>query len=83
MELIAAVLISGPLGYFVRGRRHALLAYLGLWAVVFPIQTIVVFNESGADSNAMYWVLNALILTGGIGLNTLGAHVRARRAVTA
>lgn len=83
MELIAAVLIAGPLGYFVRSRRHALLAYLGLWVVVFPIQTIVVFSESGDDNNALYFVFNALILTGGIALNTLGAHVRARRAVTA
>lgn len=83
MELIAAVLIAGPLGYLVRGRRHALLAYLGLWVVVLPIQTIVVFSESGADDNALYWVFNALILTGGIGLNTLGAHLRARRSVIA
>jgi peptidoglycan/LPS O-acetylase OafA/YrhL len=81
MELIAAILIAGPLGYFIRTRKQALLAYLGLWATIFPIQTIVVFHESGDDNNAMYWVVNAVILTFGIGMNTLGLRLRARRAL--
>ena len=77
------MLSAGPLGSLGRDRRHALLAYLGLWVVIFPIQTIVVFSESGDDNNVFYWIVNALILTGGIGLNTLGAHLRARRSVVA
>lgn len=79
MELIAAILIAGPLGYFVGDRRMSLGAYLGLWAVILPIQTIV----SGEGDDPLYWVFNALILAGGIGLNTLGARLRERRAAAA
>ena len=49
MELIAAVLIAGPLGYFVRTRTRSLAAYLVLWAVIFPIQTVVVHAENPDD----------------------------------
>jgi hypothetical protein len=69
MELIAAVLIAGPLGYYVQSSKRALIAYLGVWAVIFPIQTFIV----GAD-DPLYWIFNALILAGGIGLNRLGAR---------
>jgi hypothetical protein len=79
MELITAVLIAGPLGYFLRSRRYALLSYLGLWAVVFPIQTVVVLSENADDISVLYFVLNALILCVGIGLNRLGSVLRARR----
>jgi hypothetical protein len=79
MELIAAVVIAGPLGYFVHRRGHALLAYLALWAVVFPIQTVVVHSENADDISVLYVVLNALILCLGIGLNRLGSMLRARR----
>jgi hypothetical protein len=79
MELIAAVLIAGPLGYFVCNSRASLIAYLALWAVIFPIQTVIVFNAGDGD-DTLYWVFNALILCLGIGLNRLGAHLRERRA---
>jgi hypothetical protein len=78
MELIAAVLLAGPLGYLVRSR--GLAAYLVLWAVIFPIQTAVVHAENADDIVPMYFVVNALILAGGIGLNRLGARLRERRA---
>lgn len=78
MELIAAVLIAGPLGYFVSSRKRARIAYLGLWAVIFPIQCVVVSSESGLD--ALYWVFNGAILIAGIGLNTIGARLREKRA---
>jgi hypothetical protein len=77
MELIAAVLIAGPLGYFVRPRKRALFAYLGFWAVIFPLQTIVVVPDEASDPT--YWVLNAVILAVGIGLNRLGAMFGERR----
>jgi len=80
MELIAAVLIAGPLGYLIRTRTRSLVAYLVLWAVIFPIQTLVVHAENPDDIVASYFVINALILCVGIGLNTLGAHLRRRRA---
>ena len=47
MELIAAILVAGPLGYFAG--RHSLALYLGLWAIIFPIQTIVVHAENADD----------------------------------
>jgi hypothetical protein len=77
MELIAAVLLAALLGYFV---RRGLAAYLVLWAVIFPVQTIVVHAENPDDIVPLYFVVNAVILAGGIGLNTLGARLRQRRA---
>jgi hypothetical protein len=78
MELIAAVLIAGPLGYF--GRHRGLVLYLAVWAIIFPIQTIVVHAENPDDIVAAYFVVNALILALGIGLNRLGSRLRPVRA---
>jgi hypothetical protein len=79
MELVLAVLGAGPIGYLTSTRRTGLLLYLGLWVVVFPIQTIVVFSENGSDNDVWYWVFNALILCGGIAVNRLGSVLRERR----
>jgi len=81
MELIAAVLVAGPLGYFVRTRTRVrgIAIYLVLWAVIFPIQTAAVHAENADDIEPMYFIVNAVILAGGIGLNTLGARLRERR----
>ena len=81
MELIAAILVAGPLGYFVptRTRARGVAIYLVLWAVIFPIQTAVVHAENPDDIEPLYFIFNALILAGGIGLNTLGARLRERR----
>jgi hypothetical protein len=81
MELIAAVVLAGPLGYFVRSRP--LLAYLVAWAVIFPIQTVIVHAENSGDINPAYFIVNAAILAGGIGLNKLGTRLRRRRVVAA
>lgn len=82
MELIAAVLLAGPLGYLVTGRTraHGLAIYLVLWAVIFPFQTIVIHAENPDEIGPSYFVVNAVILAGGIALNSLGARLRARRA---
>ena len=80
MELITAVLLAGPLGFLLRPRLRGLIAYLVLWAVVFPVQTVVVHSENPDDIVPLYFVVNALILAGGIGLNMLGARLRERRA---
>jgi hypothetical protein len=80
MELIAAVLLAGPIGYLSRTRPQARLRYLALWALIFPIQTIVVHSENPDDIEPLYFVFNAIILAGGLGLNTLGARLRVRRA---
>jgi len=79
MELIAALLSAGPLGYLIRDRRGALVAYLVVWAIVFPIQTVVVHSENPDDIVASYFVINALILGLGVGLNRLGAWLRERK----
>jgi hypothetical protein len=72
-------LIAGPIGYLARTRKQGVLLYLGLWAIVFPVQTVVVFS-AGDGNDTLYWVFNALILGFGLGLNTLGARLRLRRA---
>jgi hypothetical protein len=83
MELIAAVLVAGPLGYLVRTRVRSIAIYLVLWAVIFPVQTAVVHAENADNIEPSYFLVNALILAGGIGLNTLGARLRERRPRTA
>jgi hypothetical protein len=84
MELIAAILVAGPLGYFVQSRTRVrgIAIYLVLWAVIFPIQTAVVHAENADDIEPTYFIVNALILAGGIGLNTVGARLRERRRRT-
>jgi hypothetical protein len=81
MELIAAILLAGPLGYFGGPRKRGLVLYLFVWAVIFPIQTIVVFSNEGEDF--AYWVVNAVILAAGVGLNTAGSRLRERRTRSA
>ena len=83
MELILATLGAGPIGFFTHTRRRALGLYLALWALVFPIQTVVVYSTTDDGNDVLYWVLNALILSAGIALNQLGSRLGARRrAVT-
>jgi hypothetical protein len=82
MELILAILGAGPIGFFSPTHRRPLTIYLCLWAVVFPVQTIVVFSENGSDDNAMYWVFNTLILGLGIALDRCGALLAERRQGT-
>ena len=77
MELIAAILLAGPLGYFARSSRSGLVLYLIAWAIIFPIQTVVVSNDGGLD--LLYWVFNALILGLGVGLNRFGRRRREAR----
>lgn len=73
MALILAIVGAGPIGFFAGTRRRGLGVYLVLWALVFPIQTVVVFSTSDDGSDFLYWVFNALILCLGIGLNQYGA----------
>jgi hypothetical protein len=80
MELIAAILLAGPLGFFIRSRRVARASYLVASAVIFPIQTVVVHHASPDDINVSYFVINVIIVAAGVGLNALGARLRARRA---
>jgi hypothetical protein len=79
MELILAILVAGPIGYFTGTRRRGLVLYLALWAIVFGLQTIVVHSANADDIGVLYLVLNALILGLGIGLNRLGSALGERR----
>ena len=74
MELIAAILLAGPLGYFA---RRGLLIYLAVWALIFPVQTVVVFADG--NGGVSYWLINAAILGIGVGLNRLGHRLRVSR----
>ena len=77
MELITAILIAGPLGYFT---RHGLRNYLIAWAIVFPVQTLVVWNDATDGSTWPYFAVNAAILALGIGLNRLGHALGGKRS---
>jgi hypothetical protein len=79
MELITAIVLAGPLGFFAPNRRAGVILYLVVWAVVLPIQTVVVHSENADDINWQYAVVNAAILAAGVALNRLGAAARARR----
>ena len=79
MELIAAILLAGPLGYLTPNRRRGLVLYLLVWAVILPIQTVAVHNTDPDDINWQYPIVNAAILAAGVALNQLGAAVQARR----
>ena len=77
MELIAAVLLAGPLGYFT---RHGLRNYLIAWAIVFPVQTVVVWSDATEGSAWPYFAVNAAILAFGIGLNRFAHVLRGKRS---
>jgi hypothetical protein len=82
MELIAAILLAGPLGSYGGSRKRGLSLYLLAWGVIFPIQTIAVVSPTRRN-DFMYWVVNTVILAAGVGLNTLRARLRERRMRTA
>jgi hypothetical protein len=79
MELILALLVAGPAGYLAPTRRLGLVIYLCLWALTFPIQTVVVFALDDSGNEPLYWDVNAVILAGGLTLNQLGWIVKLRR----
>jgi hypothetical protein len=50
-------------------------------AVTLPIQTLWILSDSPDDvNNVSDWVIQALTLAVGLGLNALGARLRERRA---
>jgi hypothetical protein len=83
VELILALLVAGPAGYLAATRRRGVVFYLVAWAVVFPIQTVVVFSMDDSGNDALYWVFNALILAGALALNQAGSLLRKRRRARA
>jgi hypothetical protein len=84
--LLAAVVIvallarAGPIGYLARTRKQGLALYLLAWAVIFPLQTVIVLSDADPSGNDwQYWPVNAVILAGAIGLNRLGYMLGRRR----
>jgi hypothetical protein len=77
MELILAIVAAGPMGLLASTPNRGLVLYLAAWALVFPIQTVVVFSDGNGE--ASYWLVNAAILAGGVCLNRFGARLRRRR----
>ncbi|MFC4055830.1 hypothetical protein ACFOY4_39605 [Actinomadura syzygii] len=93
MELILMVLLPLPLGYLVRNRTAAYLTYVGVHSFAFTFQTMTltrawVGGETRAfakDPDSVPWsyaAVNVAIYAAGLGLVTLGAWLRSRRAST-
>ena len=94
MELIAMVLVPFPLGFLVRNRLAAFVAYVAVHSFLFTFQTLVLvrqwaggsftaFEQDPAAVPLSYGVVNLVIYAVGLGLvwlgHRLGAHRRARR----
>ena len=79
MVQIATLLLAGPLGYFLQSRKKGLVIWLLAVAVTLPVQTLWILSDSPDDVNVGYWVIQALTLAVGLGLNALGARLRERR----
>ncbi|MFC4117819.1 hypothetical protein [Nonomuraea zeae] len=90
MELIVMLLLPLPLGYLVRSRVAAYLAYIGAHSFVFTFQTMTLtkawvggaYDAFAKDPNQPEWpyaVVNLAIYAAGLGLVALGAWLRDRR----
>jgi hypothetical protein len=93
MELITLVLVPFPIGFFVRNRMAAFVAYVAVHAFVFTFQTLnLILEWAGGSSEAFgafphasggnvlsYGLINAAFYAIGIGLVYLGGRLGARR----
>ena len=90
VELIIMLLAPLPIGFFIRNRIAAYLAYIALHSFVFTFQSTTLLKEwAGGDYSAYvknpaavdwsYGVVNLLIFAAGLGLVTLGSWLSARR----
>jgi hypothetical protein len=89
VELIIMLLAPLPIGFFVRNRLAAYLAYVALHSFVFTFQSTTLLKEwTGGDYSAFvkdpaavdwsYGLVNLLIFAAGLGLVTLGSWLGAR-----
>ena len=96
MELVLMVLLPFPLGFLVRPRLVAFVAYTAVHAFVFTVQTASLLLEwAGGSSSAFggrfpeyqqsevwgYAVVNVVIYAVGLGLVALGQRVASSRRV--
>lgn len=91
MSLIFTVLCTFAIGYFVRPRRRALIAYLIVESVLLFVQIVTLLVEWSDGSDAAFSQpfevvrllenagVNSVIVMVGIGLVTAGSAVRGRR----
>jgi hypothetical protein len=90
MELIATLVLAFPLGYLLRDRVVAYIAYIAIHSFVFSFQCMELTREwVGGDYSAFpkssndvpwaYLAVNALIYAAGFGLVTLGHRSGDRR----
>ena len=79
-----------PIGFFIRNRMAAYLAYVALHSFVFTFQSTTLLKEwTGGDYSAYvknpaavdwsYGLVNLLIFAVGLGLVTFGSWLSARR----
>ena len=94
MELIAMVLAPFALGYLIRDRLAAFVAYIAVHGFVFTYQTLELTREwvggsthaFAKDPDASAWpyaLVNAIIFGAGLGLVWLGHRLASRRRVKA
>ncbi len=95
MELLLVIIAPFPLGFFLRNRTAAFIAYIAAAQFVFTFQTAwLLLDWGGGDEAAFggpfpdhdlsqvfgYGAVNAIIFVVGLGLVTLGARLgRSRR----
>lgn len=90
MELILMVLLPFPLGYLMRERLAAYLAYVAAFCFVFTFQTLTLLrawmggdrSAFAADPNAVEWsyaLVNLAFFGAGLGLVALGHRLGRRR----
>jgi len=94
MELIAMLLVPFPIGYLVRNRLAAFVAYIAVHSVIFTYQSMALVREWVGGSTAAfpknpaavpwaYGLANAIIFAAGLGLVWLGHRLGNRRRATA
>jgi hypothetical protein len=90
VELIIMLLAPFPIGYFIRNRMAAYLAYVALHSFVFTFQSTTLLKEwAGGDYSAFarnpatadwsYGLVNLAIYAAGLGLVALGTWAGAKR----
>ena len=93
MELIVMIVIAFPLGFFIKSRTAAYLAYIAVHGFVFTFQSVALITQwAGGDKSAFgpypkadkgevwsYGLVNLLIFAAGLGLVALGYYLANRR----
>ncbi len=98
MTLLLVIIAPLPLGFFLRSRVGAFIAYIAAAQFLFTFQTAGLlldwgggdeaafggpFPENDFDKFLEYGAINAIIFVVGLGLVTLGARLGRNRRATA